>query len=195
MINWSALATYLAIQSITPGPNNLTCLYIGANKGIKAALPFIAGSMSAFFVKGLLCGLLNLALANLMPNIMGVLKWVGAAYLIYLAVMMALSGWRKEGETNTKSENGFVSGIILQCVNGKSWIAYLSMYVVYVIPFSTAFKDILLATLLFLVLATATSFIWGGFGNAIKNFINKYKKPFGVIMGLSLIYCAITALL
>ena len=195
MINWPALTAYLAIQCITPGPNNLTCLYLGANKGIKKSLPFIAGSMSMFFVKAVLCGLLNIAVASLIPNIMSVLKWIGAAYMMYLAVMMIISGWKKDGEVNFGSEGSFLSGIILQCVNGKSWIATISMFVVYVIPFSTAFSDIVLASALFIFLATLTSFLWGGFGNAIKGLIRKYKKPFGIIMGLSLIYCGITALL
>lgn len=195
MINWSALAAYLAIQSITPGPNNLTCLYLGADKGIKATLPFVAGSMSMFFVKAVLCGLLNLILANLIPSIMSVLKWIGAAYMIYLAVLMALSGWKKESGSKSRSEASFLSGVILQIVNGKSWIATISMYVVYIIPFSTAFKDILLASALFIALASAASFIWAGFGNAIKSFIDKYKKPFGIVMGLSLIYCAVQALI
>ena len=92
----SALLIYMLVSSITPGPNNLTMLFLGARHGFKGTLKFMTGSMLTFLVKGSLCGLLNLALADIMPKAVVYLKWAGAAYMVYLGVNMALSGFKAE---------------------------------------------------------------------------------------------------
>ena len=193
---WLPLFLYLSIQSITPGPNNLTCMYLGGKLGFRGSLRFISGSMLALFVKTLLCGLLNLTLSEHMPAVVSVLKWLGAAFMLYLAWSMCVSGWQEElslpGQQNSSS---FKSGVILQLLNGKSWIVSVSMFAVYVIPQSSKLSAILLTALLFLFLAALCSVIWAFFGTALKSFISKHRKPFGIVMGLSLLYCAITAVI
>lgn len=92
----SALLVYMLVSSITPGPNNLTMLFLGARYGFKGSLKFMTGSMLTFIVKAVICGLLNLALADIMPKAVVYLKWVGAAYMVYLGVNMALSGFKAE---------------------------------------------------------------------------------------------------
>lgn len=65
---------YLAIQAITPGPNNLTCLYLGANYGFKGAQRFFISSSVFLFIKSLLCGGLNVLLSRYVPAAVEVLK-------------------------------------------------------------------------------------------------------------------------
>lgn len=193
---WTGLIVYLFIQSITPGPNNLTCLYLGGRYGLRGTRNFMIGSMGSFFIKTLLCGLLNLFLAESMPSIVNVLKWLGAAYMVYLAWIMIKSGWADEMKlSGQQNESTVRSGIILQLLNGKSWIAAISAFAVYVIPVSVKLGTVLMASVLFFVIALICSVIWALFGTALHSIIEKYKKPFGIIMGLSLLYCAITAVL
>ena len=59
MIDFPAMILYLAATAFTPGPNNLMCMYLGANYGLKGSRKFIVASMGSVFVKALLCGLLN----------------------------------------------------------------------------------------------------------------------------------------
>lgn len=198
----SALLVYMLVSSITPGPNNLTMLFLGARYGFKGSLKFMTGSMLTFIVKAVICGLLNLALADIMPKAVVYLKWVGAAYMVYLGVNMALSGFKAEkaeqsGEAGSlaPTESTYRAGILLQLLNMKSWIAAISIFAVYVIPVDKSLGAILAATFVDFLFLTASSSIWGLFGSAIRNFVDKYRKPFGIVCGLSLIYCAITALL
>ena len=193
---WYPLIVYLCIQCITPGPNNLTCLYLGATYGLKGTLPFLIGSKIALFVKTLLCGLFNLLLSRTLPQFARILTWIGAAYMLYLAVIMILSGWKKESGTENRHTGTTVrDGISLQIFNGKSWIVGVSMFAVYVTPISSGFGAVLFATLLFVAIAICSSLIWILCGSSLHNLIERYKKPFGIIMGLSLIWCAVAALL
>lgn len=207
----SALLLYMLVSSITPGPNNLTMLFLGARYGFKGTLKFMTGSMLTFLVKGAICGLLNLALADIMPKAVVYLKWVGAAYMVYLGITMALSGFKAEKEakasgsgadeprktssTLAPTESTYRSGILLQLLNMKSWIAAISIFAVYVIPVDKSLGAILAATFVDFLFLTASSSVWGLFGSAIRSFVDKYRKPFGIICGLSLVYCAVTALL
>ncbi len=193
---WYPLFIYLCVQCITPGPNNFTCLYLGATYGMKSIIPFMIGGKAALFVKSILCGTFSMILANYLPAVAKWLTWIGAAYMVYLAIIMILSGWRETQESSGKYSAGTArDGISLQVFNGKSWIVAISMFAVYVTPISKSFSAVLFATLLFVLIATATSIIWAFFGWTLRDFIARFKKPFGIIMGLALIWCAIKAVL
>ena len=194
MINWLGLIVYLIVLDITPGPNNINCLYLGARGGLSSIRKFAIGSMSALFVKAFICGCLNVLLATVIPTVVVYLKWAGAVYMLYLAWHMAKSGW-EEDDTESKFDSSIKSGILLQTLNGKSWVASMSLYAVYVIPYSQKFVHILIPAGIFTLFAIVSSLVWGGLGVAIKGLMAKYKKPFGIVMGLGLVYCAVTAVL
>lgn len=195
-MNYSSLLLYMVVASITPGPNNLMCLFLGATCGVKGARKFMMGSFTGFVVKMLLCGALNMALAQLVPVLVPYLKWIGAAYMLYLGFVMAREGFKKDEETDKKEgESTFMSGILLQCLNIKSWVSSLSVYPVYIIPYTTTFLAVLGTTGAFTVLIIISSFIWCLFGQAIQKLYKKYKLPISILMGLSLAFCAVTALL
>lgn len=192
---WYPLVVYLCIQCITPGPNNFTCLYLGATYGLKGCVPYLVGSKLALLVKALLCGTFDIVLASALPGVAKWLTWIGAAYMIYLAVIMMLSGWRETKQGGRFSGGTVRDGISLQIFNGKSWIVSLSMFAVYVMPISTSFGAVLFASLLFVAIALCSSLIWIVCAYGLHGLIEKHKKPFGVIMGLALIWCAVKAVL
>ena len=192
---WYPLIVYLCIQCITPGPNNLTCLYLGATYGLKGSVPFLIGSKAALFVKTLLCGFFDLLLSRALPQIARILTWIGAAYMLYLAVIMIHSGWKKDGAGNRHTGATVRDGISLQIFNGKSWLVGVSMFAVYVTPISGSIGAVFFATLLFVFIAVCSSLIWILCASSLHNLIERYKKPFGIIMGLSLVWCAVTALI
>ena len=86
-MNIPAFLVYCAIMAVTPGPNNLMSLYLGASGGSRF-WRFFAGSMAGLFVKCALCGLLNVLLAEKIPALVPYLKWLGALYMLYLAFGM-----------------------------------------------------------------------------------------------------------
>ena len=195
MIDFSGMLLYLAVSAFTPGPNNLMCMYLGATYGLKGSRKFITASMASVFVKALLCGLLNVALASVIPAVVPVLKWVGAAYMLYLAWTMLKSGMKRGQVGEKQGESTYSAGILLQILNMKSWVSAISLFSVYVVPYTTALWAVLAGAGTMLGLLIAASLSWCLFGRAIKNVYEKYRLPISILMALSLVYCAVTAVL
>ena len=192
-MNIPAFLVYCVIMAITPGPNNLMSLYLGAKGGIRYFLKFFSGSMAGLFAKCTLCGLLNVLLAEKIPALVPYLKWLGALYMLYLAFTMVRSGIKKEEDASRSGEGTFRSGILLQVLNVKSWVAALSIFSVYVIPFTTAVGTILLAAFTFTFFCAVASMIWCGFGAAIQKLYRRYRLPVSIVLAITLIYCAWSA--
>lgn len=195
-MNYSSFIPYLAIMFITPGPSNLTSLYLGAKYGIRGAQRFIIESSTGFFVKFMLCAFLNLWLASVIPAIMPVMKWAGAAYMLYFTYGLLKAGFAPEKE-NAEGERkaDYPSGLMLQLVNMKSWITNLSIPAVYVIPYSSEIKYMFIAAGLTMVFMLSTTYIWCVSGKVLNEVYRKHKKAFSVFMALGMLYCIVTAVM
>lgn len=205
-MNFSAMLVYMAVTAITPGPNNLMCMYLGATVRLKGAVKFLSGSMTGLFTKMLICGFLNVVLAEEVPKLVPYLKWLGAAYMLYLGFTMVREGFSgKENiedvgpvsETQAENKKGttFFSGILLQCLNVKSWVSAISIFSVYIIPYSHSLTAVVGASVAYLILILASSLAWVLFGQAIQGLYNKHKAIISLLMGISLGVCAVTAVL
>lgn len=190
----AAMLLYLTVSSITPGPNNLMSLYLGANYGLRASRRFLYGSTTGFAVKALLCGFLNVALAQAVPAAVAYLKWLGAAYMLFLAYSMLRAGFRAEAGGAQGGEATFAAGILLQVMNVKSWIGCLSVYSVYVVAHTTAAGAVLAVALVFTALITASAFCWMSFGSVFQRAYRAHRRGFSVVCAASLVVCAVTAL-
>ena len=168
---WLPMLVYTFLQAFTPGPNNLTSLYLGGAYGLKGARKFIIASLGSLFVKVLLCGLLNVALSSVIPALVKWLAWAGAAYMLYLAVSMILSGWRAEGSAGPalRTESTYRDGIILQLLNGKSWVSSLSIFAVYVMPVSTKLSTVFIVCVVYIFLMTCATLTWTGSGSTTSS--------------------------
>lgn len=192
----STMVLYMATNMITPGPNNLTMMYLSARHGLWGARKFLTASALCLLGKTLLCGGLNVLLADLLPQVIPWLKWLGAAYLLYLACTMAMSGFRADtGAEEKQSEGTYAAGFLLQVLNMKSWVGALTLFAVYVVPYTTSLAVIAAVSFAFVGLMLCSSLLWGGCGSALRRVCDRYRKPFGIAMGLSLLYCAVTAVL
>ena len=194
-MDWAAMLLYIAVTCITPGPNNLMSLYLSANYGLAGARKFITASAAGFFVKLLLCGVLNVMLATVIPALIPYLKWLGAAYMLYLAYSMLRSGFAAQStQKEQKGESTYRQGILLQCLNIKSWVCNLSVYSVYVIAHTTAASVILTVAVINTACMICATLCWGAFGSAFRRLYAVHRKVFSALCAASLVYCAITAL-
>ena len=93
MISISLLLTYVAavfVISGTPGPNMLLAMTHGIRYGCRQALPTMLGAVGGVLL--ILCiSMSGLgALLKTSQELFTVVKWIGAAYLIYLGIQMWL---------------------------------------------------------------------------------------------------------
>ncbi len=91
MVNPVPFAIYAFVMSITPGPNNVMLTASGATFGFRRTIPHMLGIELGLGIQLLaVCAGLG-AIFTRWPQLQTVLRWVGAAYLLYLGVRM-LSG-------------------------------------------------------------------------------------------------------
>src|SRR5690606_16983254 len=119
--------------SITPGPNNTMLLASGAAFGFRRTLPHMLGVAGGFFLTVLSIGLGLGAVFRSFPDLYVWLRYLGTAYLLYLAWRLAAStpsGSGGQGRVGV-GPLGFLDAAAFQWVNPKSWtmaVAALSAY-------------------------------------------------------------------
>src|SRR5437763_5056285 len=87
-----AFVVFATVMFFTPGPNNIMLLSSGLTYGFRRTLPHIAGIT---FGVAFMLGAVGLGLGGIFiawPVLQTILKYAGIAYLVYLAVAIAMSG-------------------------------------------------------------------------------------------------------
>jgi len=151
--------------------------------------------VSGFFVLMLLCGFLNVVLIGLLPQAKLWLNLLGAAYMLYLAVHILLSKPAQPEAPGASDLNSFKAGFILQFVNVKGILYGVTVYSTFIVQMTQDPLTVsLFAPVLALVAFLATS-SWALGGNLFRSFLNKYSRPFNIVMALLLGYTAVASLL
>ena len=132
----AAFAFFAASQVGTPGPANMALLATGARYGLRRALPFVAGVAVGKQLIIWPIGFGLMALSTTVPLLFVALKWISAAYIIWLAwrvANMSLS----PGSANT-TPPGFAAGLIVHPLNPKAWGMITAGFTNFVEPGTTA---------------------------------------------------------
>lgn len=185
MIIFSATAIY------SPGPNNLLCLTQGAQAGFRRTLPLICGIAFGFFLAALAACLLNLSLVKLLPALKKLLPPVGCAYMLWLAYKVAFG---KTGSAARTDVPGFKAGVLLQAVNVKALLNVFTIIGVYVTPWHQDLPWLLICSLLLVSMSCSSCMLWALGGAGLKRLLAAYDRSFRIAMGLTLTWCAYSAL-
>jgi threonine/homoserine/homoserine lactone efflux protein len=122
----AALLSFATAMSFTPGPNTTLSTALGANLGLRRALPFIVAVPAGWTLMMLLCGLGLAALVLAAPALRLAVKFGGIAYLVWMA--WKLASVRTLGEVNARQlDVGFWQGVGLQFLNIKAWMLALAL--------------------------------------------------------------------
>ena len=186
MIDPLAFATYSFVMSITPGPNNVMLTASGATFGFRKTVPHILGVCAGFSVVLLaVCAGLD-ALFTRWPDIQTALRWVGAAYLVYL-------GWRilRSGETRAAESRKpltVIEAAGFQFLNPKAWVMTLTAAAVFLpreLGLLTACAY-MVAIMAIVNLPCIT--VWALFGSSLRGFLAKPagRASFNVVMAVAL---------
>lgn len=185
--NLLALTGFAFVSAATPGPNNFMVLASGLNYGLASTIPHILGIVAGFSILLICIGLGLGQVLEAASIVFMALKFAGAAYLVYLAYRIAISGSMKDGEASGRPMT-FLQAAAFQWVNPKAWVMGISAITIY-----TSTENYLL-TLTFVILAFAvvtfpSLVVWCGMGNVLRNWLSNpvTLRVFNVTMAVLLV--------
>jgi len=183
----AAFVLFAAVMYFTPGPNNIMVMSSGLTYGFRRTLPHIAGVTVGF---AFMVGAVGLGFGTIFiafPVLQTILKYAGAAYLVYLAVMIAMSGPPKPGEAG-RGPLTFWGAAMFQWVNVKGWVAIIGTITAYA-GIAKFPLNIVLQVLIFLLMGTASITTWTLFGSALRPFLTSPRlvQAFNIAMALLLL--------
>ena len=100
----AAYFPYAAVTAFTPGPNNILALHAISQFGWRKGLSSVLGILTGFFCVMLICAGSCWGLAQQLPAITIWLKYIGAAYIFWLAWHIASS--KPAAEQNSEESGG-----------------------------------------------------------------------------------------
>jgi homoserine/homoserine lactone efflux protein len=142
-MNWTVWWLFVPVETVlclTPGPAVLLVLATALRRGPRASIGSTLGILSANTIYFALSatGLGALLLASY--RIFFLIKWVGAAYLIYLGVKALLSKSGAFGNPETPSQSSrssprlFMDGLLLQLSNPKAIVFFAALLPQFIDP-------------------------------------------------------------
>lgn len=182
-----AATVFAVVMTFTPGPNNIMLMTSALNFGFRRTLPHVFGVFLGFGFMVVLVGLGLGGIFKVYPLLLTILKYVGAAYMIWLAWMIGKSDGVEEGKSGSRPLT-FVEGAAFQWVNFKGWIAAVTAVSAY--AGLAAFPwNVLLLAFIFTVAGAGSSTSWAAFGSALRRVIRDplHIKLFNFIMAVLLI--------
>ncbi|CUJ31994.1 Cysteine/O-acetylserine efflux protein [Achromobacter xylosoxidans] len=181
------LALFALVSSITPGPNNVMLAASGLNFGFRRSMPHLFGVNLGFTLMIFLVGIGLGSVFQQAPVLYTVLKYVGAAYLLYLAWKIANSGGVEEGEARGKPMT-FLQAAAFQWVNPKAWVMAVGIIATYT-PQAGFFANLVIATLVCGLVNLPSIGIWVTFGTALRRVLHKpwAIRAFNITMALLLV--------
>ena len=118
--------SYVLISSFTPGPSNISTASLSILYGYRNTLKYQLGLALGVFVLMLSSGLFSALLLSVFPALEPILRFVGAAYILYLAYGILKASYNF-AEQNT-APLGAVSGFMLQILNPKLFVYAFSLF-------------------------------------------------------------------
>ena len=181
------LAVFCFVSSITPGPNNIMLMTSGVNFGVRRTLPHMLGVGLGFtaMVAGVGLGLAGIIVRY--PGLLAALRWVGAAYMVWLAVKIARAAPVRTGDARGRPMT-FFQAAAFQWVNPKAWIMALTAVATYTDPADYT-RTVLLVAAMFGAVNLPCISTWVVFGTALRGALQRpaVLRAFNWTMGFLLI--------
>ncbi|MDX2077697.1 MAG: LysE family transporter [bacterium] len=193
-VNFGAFIIFVIVTTFTPGPNNITSSSMGILYGYRKTVNYMLGIAAGFFFTMVATGFISHTLYTILPTIEGVMRVVGAVYILWLAYKTLQLTYEIESEDSQVL--GFGSGLLLQLFNIKVWLYGLTLYSTFLASITgNVFLLLISAVLLASVAFTSTS-SWALFGSATKQFLRdiRYQRALNIGLALLLVYNAIELL-
>lgn len=192
---WLSFLSYTVLTALSPGPNNILALSVSGRSGIKQNRNILLGIYAGFFFVMILCGAFSAALVGIIPNVIGYLKYIGAAYILWLAYHVAVSKPVEPGATQADIGHSFWKGFFLQFVNFKIILWGITAFTSFILPNYTSLLAMVGFVLLLTLIGDGATHIWAVTGSVLSGFLKKYWRAANIGMAAILVICAVQLVL
>lgn len=182
---------YCVINAFTPGPGNILALNTVNSYGWKKGKPLFFGIFAGYYVVQIICALFVYGIGAFLPSALKILKYIGAAYIFWLAIHVAIS----KPTTDDSAEGASCwKGFMLQFVNVKIYMFGITALTGYITDYSTALITLVGIELLIATIGTIATCTWIGMGILIRRFYLRHYKVINIILALTLLECIYSVL-
>ena len=183
-----ALLLFAVSGAFTPGPNNLMITASGANFGYWRSLPHVMGVTFGFPLMLIAMSLGLIQVFDIWPVLHQVLRYAGAAYMIYLAFRIATSTSIDKTQS-TAQPLSFLEAALFQWINPKAVIYALSTLSIFTTPEGNFFEEMLLLTTVAVAVSFSSITTWCLFGTAIGHLLQSRRalRIFNLTMAVALV--------
>jgi len=166
-----AIALFGFAAIITPGPNNVMLTASGSAFGFLRTIPHVAGIVIGFPVMVLAVGLGLGEVFTRYPAVHTAMKYIGAAYLLYLAWRIAQAG-RPDGGSAKARPLTFFEAAAFQWVNPKAWMVAISAITAFTTVEGNYYAEVLIISAVFVAISIPSACAWCLFGVGIRQMIS-----------------------
>lgn len=177
---------YCLINSFTPGPGNILALNTVTNYGIKKGKKLYFGIFTGYYAVQIICAFVVYGVSTLLPNVMTVMKYIGAAYILWLAIHIAIS---KPDIDNAQKSPSFIKGFMLQFINVKIYLFGITALTGYIVEYKSDLASLLFFEILIATIGSIATIIWIGMGKLLQSFYQKHFRIINIILALTLLEC------
>ncbi|AWC22541.1 Homoserine/homoserine lactone efflux protein [Aminobacter sp. MSH1] len=159
--NWAAFAAASAVLLVIPGPTILLVVSYALGQGWRTALPMAVGVALGDFTAMTLSMLGIGALLAASATVFTIVKWIGAAYLIYLGIKLFRAGGSLEAKPRTDAASAakmMAHAWIVTALNPKSITFFVAFLPQFIDRSGDFWTQMLIFEVTFLTLAFANAF-------------------------------------
>jgi threonine/homoserine/homoserine lactone efflux protein len=190
-----SLLGFSVAMYITPGPNNVMVASSAANLGIHATLPHMLGIAFGFsLMLALVCAGLGSVLVS-WPLLLPLFRWIGAAWLVWLAWQIASAP--PPGEGGRRRVLGFFGAAAFQWVNPKAWLIAVGAAGEYLSPHQSLIIQLARIFVVFLLVGMPCLLVWALLGSGAGRLLRSpvQLRAFNVAMALLLVLSLLPVLI
>ena len=177
---------YAIVNAFTPGPGNILALNTVTNYGWKNGKRLFFGIFAGYYAVQIICAIFVYGVGTFLPNALHVMKYIGAAYILWLAIHIAVSKPEPAADTGSAS---FMKGFLLQFVNVKISMFGITALTGFIAPYSTALMVLIGFELLIATIGTIATMTWIGVGILIQKVYLNHYRIINIILALTLGEC------
>jgi len=182
-----AMLAFAFVGAATPGPVNLLATATAAQRGSREAGKLVLGASFAYALVVFISGSVMHELVEFLPLLEATLKWVGSAFLLYLAYQIFTAPVAElQGQTTLTS--GWWIGSLTQMLNPKAWLVAMSGVSLYVVGQGNTDYWLWVFTLVSLVCCLVGVGLWAVSGRALSSYLSLPHKQriFNRMMAITL---------